>query len=616
MRVEHNCCKQTPASHPRILLLVVLLLTAFRAYAGSATLAWEPVSNASVVGYMVYYGPGARNYTAKIDAGKVTSRTIVNLSDGATYHFAVTAYDAARKETAYSNDVATTIPIGAPVAAFAASATTGVAPFAINFINSSTGNITSYAWTFGDGTTSTVQNPAHVYSKAGPYTVSLTVAGPGGTNTRTLANYVTVTTTSVTDVTPPSAPSSLAATAGGATSISLRWNPSTDDKGVTGYRIERCQGVSCTAFVQIATTTGTTYSNTSLAAGTSYGYRVRATDAVGRLSTYSNTARATTTSGAAGTNVALAANGAIATASSIYSSGHMPAAAIDNKRSGAVWGNGGNWADGTVNVFPDWIQVKFNGNKTIDRVVVYSVQDNYQSPVEPTATMTFTRYGLNDFLVQGFNGASWVTLATITGNNLVKRTVTFAPYTTDRVRILVNRGGGGYARVTEIEAWTSSVSTVAQNFALAANGGVATASSTQSGGYLPASTIDNRRSGAGWGNGGGWIDGTVNAFPDWLQVKFNTTKTIDRVVVYSVQDNFSNPVEPTDTMTFSLYGLTDFLVQGFNGASWVTLGTVSGNNRVKRTVTFTPYATDRIRVLVSRGGGGYSRMTELEAWGK
>jgi hypothetical protein len=169
--------------------------------------------------------------------------------------------------------------------------------------------------------------------------------------------------------------------------------------------------------------------------------------------------------------------------------------------------------------------------------------------------------------------------------------------------------------MTEIEAWTAA-STVGQNFALAANGAIATASSSFGAGYMPAATIDNKRSGAGWANGGGWMDGTRNVFPDWLQVKFNGTKTIDRVVVYSVQDNFVNPVEPTDTMTFSLYGLSDFLVQGFNGVSWVTLATVSGNNRVKRAVTFTPYATDRIRVLANRGGGGYSRVTEVEAWGR
>jgi hypothetical protein len=82
-----------------------------------------------------------------------------------------------------------------------------------------------------------------------------------------------------------------------------------------------------------------------------------------------------------------------------------------------------------------------------------------------------------------------------------------------------------------------------------------------------------------------------------------------------VQDNYASPVEPTDTMTFGLYGVTDFTVQGWNGASWVTLGTVSGNHLVKRTVNFTATTTDRIRINVTNALASYSRITEVEAWG-
>ncbi len=53
-------------------------------------------------------------------------------------------------------------------------------------------SITSYAWTFGDGGTSTAASPSHVYAAAGTYTVALTVTGPGGSNTQTRTNYVTV----------------------------------------------------------------------------------------------------------------------------------------------------------------------------------------------------------------------------------------------------------------------------------------------------------------------------------------------------------------------------------------------------------------------------------------
>jgi len=66
--------------------------------------------------------------------------------------------------------------------------------------------------------------------------------------------------------------------------------------GVTGYLVERCQGSGCTAFAQITSVTTTTFSNTGLTAATSYSYRVRATDAAGNLSAYSNTATAATPS--------------------------------------------------------------------------------------------------------------------------------------------------------------------------------------------------------------------------------------------------------------------------------------------------------------------------------
>ena len=68
----------------------------------------------------------------------------------------------------------------------------------------------------------------------------------------------------------------------------------TNDARVTGYIVERCQGVACIAFAQIGTMTGATYNDAGLAPNTSYSYRVRATDAAGDLSPYSNIATATT----------------------------------------------------------------------------------------------------------------------------------------------------------------------------------------------------------------------------------------------------------------------------------------------------------------------------------
>ncbi|MBI3408481.1 MAG: fibronectin type III domain-containing protein [Planctomycetes bacterium] len=98
----------------------------------------------------------------------------------------------------------------------------------------------------------------------------------------------------VSDTQPPIAPSNLTATAVSTTQINLSWTASTDNVGVTNYLIERSQGAGSTSFSQIATTTGTTFSNTGLTVGTVYNYRVRATDAAGNLSAYSATATATT----------------------------------------------------------------------------------------------------------------------------------------------------------------------------------------------------------------------------------------------------------------------------------------------------------------------------------
>ena len=53
------------------------------------------------------------------------------------------------------------------------------------------------------------------------------------------------------DTTPPSAPTNLVATAAGPSQVDLSWTASTDNVGVTGYRVERCQGAGCTTFAQV-----------------------------------------------------------------------------------------------------------------------------------------------------------------------------------------------------------------------------------------------------------------------------------------------------------------------------------------------------------------------------
>ena len=96
------------------------------------------------------------------------------------------------------------------------------------------------------------------------------------------------------DTQPPSAPGALTAAATSGSQINLMWTAATDDVGVTGYLVERCQGAGCTAFAQIAALNATSFSDAGLPTNTTYGYRVRATDAAGNLGPYSNVASATT----------------------------------------------------------------------------------------------------------------------------------------------------------------------------------------------------------------------------------------------------------------------------------------------------------------------------------
>lgn len=80
----------------------------------------------------------------------------------------------------------------APSANFTASPLAGCSPLLVNFQDLSNGNPTSWQWDFGNGNSSTLQNPAAAYFTPGNYTVKLTVANANGSNTLTRTQYITV----------------------------------------------------------------------------------------------------------------------------------------------------------------------------------------------------------------------------------------------------------------------------------------------------------------------------------------------------------------------------------------------------------------------------------------
>ena len=123
----------------------------------------------------------------------------------------------------------------------------------------------------------------------------------GGTPSHTITGAAAATYTATysltADTTPPTVPATLTASPISGTQFTLSWSASTDNLGVTGYQVERCQGVGCTAFAPLATTPTTSYGDSGLTPGTSYRYRVRAYDATGNLSPYSPITTATTLTG-------------------------------------------------------------------------------------------------------------------------------------------------------------------------------------------------------------------------------------------------------------------------------------------------------------------------------
>jgi fibronectin type III domain protein/chondroitinase B-like protein len=129
---------------------------------------------------------------------------------------------------------------------------------------------------------------------------ALAVGGCGGGSSATSSGNPPAPT----DSTAPSVPTNLIANPVSSSQINLSWNASTDNAGVTGYRVYR-------GGAQIATTSASSYSNTGLSASTPYSYTVAAYDAAGNNSASSPSASATTpaSSGGSGTSYYVSTTG-------------------------------------------------------------------------------------------------------------------------------------------------------------------------------------------------------------------------------------------------------------------------------------------------------------------
>ena len=179
-----------------------------------------------------------------------------------------------------------------------------------------------------------------------------------------------------------------------------------------------------------------------------------------------------------------------------------------------------------------------------------------------------------------------------------------------------------------LSANTASVPIEAQdvsggvNYALSSRGSVATASSekTSPRSYPPMSTIDGDTTGLNWESSGGWADATRDVWPDWLAVTFGGgAKTINEVWVWTLQNNYQQPVVPDENSPADVYGIEDFEVQVPDAqapSGWRTVATVTGNTKVlSKVVLPSPETTTAIRINVTKGRVYYSRIVEVQAYG-
>ena len=268
-------------------------------------LAWTgSTDNVGVVNYRVERCQGA-TCTTFVQVATPTGATYndTGLSAATTYRYRVRAADAAGNFSGYTAIVnATTPDTQAPTDPTGLSAT-AVSASQINLAwTASTDNVAvaNYRVERCDGAACT--NFLEIGTPTGPTFADTGLAGATTYRYRVravdaagnLSGYSAIQNAATTDTQPPTDPTGLTATAVSGTQIDLAWTGSTDNVAVANYRVERCQGAGCTVFVQVATPTGTTYSDIGLQPATTYRYRVRAVDAAGNLSGYTAIQSATT----------------------------------------------------------------------------------------------------------------------------------------------------------------------------------------------------------------------------------------------------------------------------------------------------------------------------------
>jgi len=263
------------------------------ASASQINLTWTAsTDNVGVTGYKVYRNGSQIGMTGS------TSFSDTGLSEATSYSYRVLAYDAGGNESAQCGAAAVSTADATAPSVPTNLQGTGASASQVNLTwTASTDNVgvTGYrVYRNGSqvGTTASASYSDTGLSEVTSYSYRVAAYDAAG-NTSSQCTAVAVSTL---DATAPSVPTNLQATVVSTSRIDLSWTASTDNVAVTGYRVYRDGSL-------IASPAGTSYSDTGLSAGTTYGYRVAATDAAGNASAQCSNVDATTTAGSWGGTV-------------------------------------------------------------------------------------------------------------------------------------------------------------------------------------------------------------------------------------------------------------------------------------------------------------------------
>ena len=97
----------------KLLTILAILAIAGIAQAATVQVTWNPNTEPDLSGYKLYHGTASGQYGEPVDVGNVTGHVMeITPQHGATYYFALTAYDTSGNESGYSDEATCFIPDG------------------------------------------------------------------------------------------------------------------------------------------------------------------------------------------------------------------------------------------------------------------------------------------------------------------------------------------------------------------------------------------------------------------------------------------------------------------------------------------------------------------------